>query len=658
MKYRYEIDGLRALAVLPVLFFHAGFPGFSGGFVGVDIFFVISGFLITNILISENEKKLFSTVKFYERRARRLIPAFAFILFTSLLLSVILLPASEFESFGNGLVFSSSMLSNYFFLSDINYFSLNAEERPLLHIWSLSVEEQFYIGFPLVLLLSYKLSMLTKISGRNFSFSLCVAGFFLSLIYMLLLDHKGYNDIGFFSVFSRAWELLTGALVAFLFKPYESRKFFNNIASSFGLGLIIFSLFFFDRNTDWPSIYTTIPVFGTALLLAFTHKDTFAWRILSCKSFVFIGTISYSLYLWHQPIFAFLRVAYLGHPTSIHFFFAIILSTVLAFLSWKYIELPFRNKDKISGNSVFLFSILSLTILGLSGAIIKNGEGFPQRYSSFEIADEYKRERPCLRKGREGDPSLDACIFNKKPPTWAVVGDSHSNEFALSLSSKLPNEGVHQFSMSACSPSLLFRKKDESCHSFSTYTIEHIISSKSIKNVVLVYRHSLYLKGDFAIDVSYKPKSNVHIQPLTSKNTVKETNVVNTYKKSFYKMINKLLKAGKNVYITTPIPELKDDIKRFQTPVTIFNANPKGDIYHAVNLDTYQKRQSWWFEVEAGIPDRAFIISAWDNLCGKGSETCSAVTPSGKLTYFDDDHLTVEGIAPLVEKVISINKTE
>ncbi len=206
MQYRPEIDGLRALAVLPVLFFHAGFPGFSGGFVGVDVFFVLSGFLITGILLHENEQRKYSLINFYERRARRLIPAFFFVLLASTLAALLLLGPSELVDFGKSLSASSLVFANYHFLNTLNYFSTAAEELPLLHIWSLSVEEQFYVVFPVLLALCYQI--FRSFMPRTMAYLMCWSAFLLSFAYMHLLDTKGYSNIAFFSVISRTWELL------------------------------------------------------------------------------------------------------------------------------------------------------------------------------------------------------------------------------------------------------------------------------------------------------------------------------------------------------------------------------------------------------------------------------------------------------------------
>ena len=257
MQYRREIDGLRAVAVLPVILFHAGFGVFSGGYVGVDVFFVISGYLITSILISELEQGNFSILRFYERRARRILPALFFVMLACLPFAYMWMLPSQLEEFAQSIFAVSLFLSNWLFWSQTGYFGTAAELKPLLHTWSLAVEEQYYLLFPILLLSLWRY-------GRRSVLGFVVVVALLSL----LLSEWGWRnepDINFFFTFSRFWELLAGSICAFLTVGRTLKS--NNVLSAIGLAAIVVSIFAFDDNTPFPSVYALVPVVGTALII-------------------------------------------------------------------------------------------------------------------------------------------------------------------------------------------------------------------------------------------------------------------------------------------------------------------------------------------------------------------------------------------------------
>ncbi len=314
--YKPHIDGFRALAVLPVIFFHAGFDYFKGGFIGVDIFFVISGYLITNIIIKDLSKKKFSLQNFYLRRARRILPALLFITLISIFFAIILLPDKELKFFSKQALSVALFVSNFFFWRNTGYFDPNSELQPLLHTWSLGVEEQFYILFPIFLILVWnffrkKLTLLLLIVIISSLFLSQAGGNFklqnISNQYpFLILPFEFFWQAGsanFYLPFGRAWELLAGSLLSiYLSKNKIDNKKINNIFSLIGVSLIVISIITFSENLQYPSIFTILPVLGTILLITFSTKSTFTYKIFSYKPLVFFGLISFSLYLWHQPL--------------------------------------------------------------------------------------------------------------------------------------------------------------------------------------------------------------------------------------------------------------------------------------------------------------------------------------------------------------------
>ena len=320
MKYRAEIDGLRALAVVPVILFHAGFELFSGGYVGVDVFFVISGYLITTILMEDLENNQFSILKFYERRARRILPALLFVTLISIPFAILILSPNDLKDFFQSIAAVSTFTSNILFWMESGYFDQAAELKPLLHTWSLAVEEQYYLVFPVFLFATWRF-------GKNLVFWLIILFAALSLGFSEWAS-QNFVAANFFLPFSRVWELFAGSVAAFIVNKRGLRS--NNILSLTGFLAIIFAIFFYDRTTPIPSIYALIPVTGVVLLLLYGDKGTLAAKILSVKVLVGIGLISYSAYLWHQPVFAFWRLSRLSEPRTNEYILLIVVVLILA----------------------------------------------------------------------------------------------------------------------------------------------------------------------------------------------------------------------------------------------------------------------------------------------------------------------------------------
>lgn len=360
MNYRKEIDGLRAIAILPVLFFHAKIAGFSGGFYGVDIFFVISGYLITSIILDEVRLNKFSIINFYERRARRILPALSFVLFCTTVATFYYMPQTLFQEYLESVAYVSTFTSNVFFYMQTGYFANPTDEMPLMHTWSLAIEEQFYLFFPLLVALIWKFAR-TYLLPVIFLFTVA------SLLYSQYLTDLGIIEANFYFIFSRAWELLAGSVIAFF--PVEKIRFKGwkrEFWSLLGLAMICYSLVSFDETAAFPS-GTLLPVIGSCLVILFANQSTLVGRLLSANILIFIGLISYSLYLWHQPLFALIRVRTLGEPSLTVFIIAILASVVLASFSWKFIEAPFRSKQKVSRAAIFKFSAASISLFFLAG---------------------------------------------------------------------------------------------------------------------------------------------------------------------------------------------------------------------------------------------------------------------------------------------------
>ncbi|MBW8185214.1 acyltransferase family protein [Shewanella nanhaiensis] len=337
MNFRHDINGLRAIAVIPVLLFHAGVNGFEGGFLGVDVFFVISGFLITANIIKSQKRNDFSLSSFYDKRLRRILPPLIFTLVVTTALSFLFMLPYDLKNFGQSLVATSIGANNVLLYLTSGYWSLASEFKPLYHTWSLGVEEQYYFIIPIIFIAFAR-------KKKNLSFTL-VLFFFISFLSAVIIDNKEFN---FLMIITRFWELCAGSLLAVYMSEREIVK--NSALSIIGLFLIFLSYYnpyFLSGNT---AVINLPSVLGTLMVIAFTSVGSLTYRALSLKPIVLTGLSSYSIYLLHQPILSFLRLATEGH-VDVNTQLAWVLTSIpLGYLSWKFVETPFRNKNIVSNN--------------------------------------------------------------------------------------------------------------------------------------------------------------------------------------------------------------------------------------------------------------------------------------------------------------------
>ncbi|MDB2665429.1 acyltransferase [Gammaproteobacteria bacterium] len=546
MKYRAEIDGLRALAVLPVILFHAGFELFSGGFVGVDVFFVISGYLITTIIISEMAEGKFSIVNFYERRARRILPALFFVMFACLPFAWMWLTPNDLKDFGQSLIAVSTFSSNILFWLESGYFDTAAELKPLLHTWSLAVEEQYYILFPIFLMFTWRLGIkwVVILLFIIFLFSLSLAQWVVDphiLDYFIgknnlfgdLLQNAFDNpSTGFYLLPTRIWELLIGAFLSIylLHKTHIKNISVNQVLSFCGLAMIGYSIFVFDDRTPFPSLFALLPTIGTGLVILCAVPETFVYKLLSQKLMVGCGLISYSAYLWHQPILSFARHRLFEISDSLVIIFCFI-SIILAWFSWYFVEMPFRNKKKLPRNKIFGGSIIGAFLFVLIGFSLHTTNGFEKRanfskelYSSFEVKIPACREvivtglkKPLGCKLGVEKESFDFILFGDShiPPLVSLVERlAVKNGLSILYSSK-----------GGCLPFLdtyLQRKdrKTTSCYDVNKQIYKFAIE-ESVKGIILAARWALYTHGDYNFRGGYFVSNNKN-GPFNLKDTLQE----------------------------------------------------------------------------------------------------------------------------------------
>ena len=444
MQYRSEIDGLRSLAIIPVVFFHGGFSLFSGGFVGVDVFFVISGYLITLLIYTDILNKRFSAKKFYERRIKRLFPALFFVTLCTLVAALSLYQPYDLEDFLGNLASVFAFSSNVHFYHQSGYFSPSAELNTLLHTWSLSVEEQFYFIFPWLLVLALKI-------GKKFLWVSIVS---LALISLGLAEWRLENKpmAAFYLLYARGWELLIGSICALL--VVETRflektpRYIRESFSIIGLMLIIIAIFTFSDTTPTPGVPILVPTMGAAFIILFSSESSVVGRILSNKYLVFFGVLSYSTYLWHQPLLAFSK-SYLGAEFNLYISALVCsFSFIAGYLSWKFIENPFRYDNSFWDSRIKVFSIF-----GVSTALIlclslygKHEKGFPQRLSDdirsvYLTEGKYEQIETCFITEAELF-DVDSCFLNFKDTKNAIIiGDSHAASLYPSLRLALEGKG-------------------------------------------------------------------------------------------------------------------------------------------------------------------------------------------------------------------------
>ena len=433
IEYRPEIDGLRAIAVLAVIFFHSGINIIQGGFIGVDIFFIISGYLITNIIITSLENGQFSFIGFYIRRIKRLFPAVLFMTFVVLVLGWFFLTADKYVDLSKSAFCSNLFMANVWFWKNTGYFDASAKIRLLLHMWSLSIEEQFYLFFPMLMCFSYRIKHMKGVKFTLFAILI------ISLSINFLLFGEKFS---FYNLPSRAWEFSIGGLLGIFQFPIKNKKYFLNIVSLVGVVGIAYGLITISKYDYYPGYLSLFPTVGTALIICSSYSQNNITKILSSKPLQFIGKISYSAYLWHWPLIVFYRIyinqrRFYIYETA----FLVIISLFFGYLSWRFIENRYRYVQ-YSALKVGVAAICATVIVGSLATLICLYDGFPSRINEAvaDITDEKKmwESWQCTEHIKLFPNSPESYCVIGKPWNGAVNkgvvwGDSHSLHFAQIL---------------------------------------------------------------------------------------------------------------------------------------------------------------------------------------------------------------------------------
>ena len=658
MDYRREIDGLRAVAVIPVLLFHAGFRGFSGGFVGVDVFFVVSGYLITTIIFRELEAGTFSIINFYERRARRILPALFVVLFATLPFAWSWLLPGDMEDFSDSLVAVALFASNILFWRETGYFDTAAELKPLLHTWSLAVEEQYYVLFPFFLLMAWKF-MRTRM---------------LLLICLVALASLAITQWGsvhqpsatYFLLPTRGWELLIGAYTAIYLARCSQPppQVISQPASAIGLALIVYAVLVFDEKTPFPSLYALAPTIGTALIILFATRQTWMGRLLGNSVFVGMGLVSYSAYLWHQPLYAMARHRSIDEPGAAIFLSLLLLSVFLAYLSWRYVETPFRNKRVISRQQVFAFgAVCSLCIIafGLTGHFT---QGYLRRFPEDVLAIRQTEKLHVIQRGddvcniRKTNFNLAGCIKGDPAvtPRHALLGDSHATALAHELDSafKARNLSFIQYTKNNCPPAFGFLQiPTENCDKYQSAYMDEL-AARGIDTIIVNARWSAYIsEGDYdngeggieRIERSMRTMDGVSFDESFQ---TRRNAILASYKES----IVKLIENGKMVILVYPVPEQGWNIPKAISKSLVFGvATPH---HLSVRSEEFSRRNAEVIAALDSVGERANLkrIRPHELLCNTFISGRCASHLDGAPLYYDDDHLSNGGARIVVSRIM------
>lgn len=610
-EYRPDIDGLRALAVIPVVLYHAditsfkGIPFATGGFVGVDIFFVISGYLISRILYADISSNTYSVMDFYARRARRIFPALFAIYFACLTIVTINGVFNDTQQIRDTVLYSIFFASNIYFANNSGYFETDTQNNPLLHTWSLSIEEQFYILLPAIFLCLRRIS-------KQWHFPVLATGTLASLAASFFIT-KSSPDAAYYNLSTRAWELGIGSLLGIFHRPIQSSKT-NNMLGLAGIACIIFSTSQYSKYTEFPGIAALVPTLGAAALIASgssSSSNTITARLLGTMPFRWIGKISYSMYLWHWPILVFARTN--GFTEKKHALIAIGICTLISYLSWRHIEQPFRLGNRATSPRRVVGA--GLTCMGLTScfalaSVPVNATLLPTTAQALKFASFDKtpstsamREGICFLTSKFNDLSyfdIDRCLTepSTQPKRILVIGDSHAAHLYDAIRSTNPTNGVLQATASGCLPTAELTG-EKRCIALLNFILKEFLPFNRM-DVILI-------SGRWTADSAEKSF---------------------TLAKTLLGYANNVIVVGPNIEYSRPLPKLLGEASIKNAPRLPKNFEVKSRRTVDEKFKTYAKRYP-------GVT----YISFFDAMCA--SDACPLASSTGDPFLYDDNHFSI-----------------
>ena len=622
MSFRYDINGLRAIAVIAVVLFHFNPAWVAGGFAGVDVFFVISGFLMTGIIFKGLENDSFNLFAFYVARANRIIPALVVLCLVLLIFGWFYLTPFDYKALGEHVASSSGFISNVIFWRETGYFDAAAHEKWLLHTWSLSVEWQFYIIYPIALVIFKQF-----LSFENLK-RLIILGIVLGFLFSVAATIE-WPDAAYFLLSTRAWEMMMGG-AAFLY-PWSLSEKGKKLTEAVGIAFVLISYGYVSSDVPWPGHFALLPVLGAYLIIVSNRQSSL---LTNNVLFQCIGKWSYSIYLWHWPVVVMGYYFEFGNWWVI----GIPLSLFLGFLSYALIE-NVRFKKYSNWLSIvkvapmymiILTSLLSVSIYSLDGV---KSRVPPELLEVFSLAVESPYRHKCHVSDYQSPEN--SCEYFSKNVKWAVFGDSHTVEIAYALAEKLQeiDEGVKHFSFSGCRPSYGFKNEHSKCSHWYNESVDYIVNRDDIEYVVFNHRYSSALLGDHA-----------SIYPLVGDLASDAPELL----ESIDHTIREFAKVKSKVYVFYPIPELRKSITSL-----LANAWVSGGEYenvHGATRKFYEDRNEIIinFFKSKSYPENVIFIEPAKYYC---NDTACFASLNGVPLYFDDDHPSVTGARLLVNPI-------
>jgi len=642
MRYRKDIDGLRALAVVPVVLFHAGVEPFSGGFIGVDVFFVISGYLITSLIADEIRQGRFSIIRFYERRVRRIFPALLAVLIFASVASWRLLMPQQFDDFAISVLSTALFISNIHFASVAGYFAAPAIEKPLLHTWSLAVEEQFYLAFPLFLFIVHRW---LKGGWVAWLAPLALVSFAIS-VWGVAHD----PSVTFYLAQARVWELLLGSLLAVQAIPQLEGRIWRELGGMFGLGLIAWGLFTLTAQSPFPGANALLPAGGAALVIySASSGETTISKMLATRPLVFVGLISYSLYLWHWPLLVFANFMQVDPLTWTQTAAVVALSFVMAILSWRFVELPFRKPAGVfRQKSLFAITAFAMSCLVAFGMLGHLAYGLPGRLPPqvLQIAAFAGSQNPRQKDCFGFISPKNACIYGANvSPEYAVWGDSHADALIEMIGQVAGRhaQSVKYLGATACPPVAgtgIVLPAFRVCFTHNERILDYLLSEPHLHTIIMASRWSLYLEGpnrDFG-PAERNEMTNVWITDETgSVMNLREREELFSIQMRI--TVKGLTDAGKTIVLVYPIPETGYVIPGTLSKMVTVGRNPS-EFIRPENY--YFRRHKFVFSVfdKLGPADKIIRIRPDQRLCD--GVNC-IVYANGQPLYRDGDHLSLAG---------------
>jgi peptidoglycan/LPS O-acetylase OafA/YrhL len=648
LRYRPEIDGLRALAILPVVLFHYGLGPFRGGFVGVDVFFVISGYLITALIHGELDDGRFGIAKFYERRIRRIFPAlFAMLALVSVAAVVILFPY-DLVRYAKSLLATAAFASNFEFWSESGYFDVAGGGKPLLHLWSIAVEEQFYLLFPLVLLAFRRSAWLLAAVGTIF-----VASFALGIWGVVHAP-----TATFYLLPARAWELMLGALLALGAVPPLANRAAAEALALLGVALLGFAAVAFNSDMPFPGPAALIPCAGAALIIYATGASpTWTGRALAWRPIAFVGLISYSLYLWHWPVLVLARYSAFRNLTTLETVCLLALSFALAVASWQFVEKPFRARTfRVSRGALMAAAVSAMAATAVCATFAISDGGFPERLKPDV--------RAILAEESDHEPRIDRCFGlsaqdlrdNKlcrigsgaAVPSYLLWGDSHADAIMPAVEDVASQRGrVGLFAGAAACPPLLGAERldQPGCREFNDEALK-IALRKNISEVILEARWGKVAEGS---TYGSEPHGRIVLVDDFSTGTPGPNNRA-VFARGLERTVSALVRAGKKVVIVAAVPEVG-----WAVPPVLARLR-FSDNYGTPSIakSLYLQRQSFVMDELAHLKAVYGVTIVYPDQILCPGDTCK-VALNGLPIYRDEHHLTVKGakqLEPLFERAM------